>query len=103
MHLQEFIALKLRKEEGNFAMIKNDQYFHQRHIFIKMEKLLLVILSMADSNHSHIDKLRFMVLMFDCHTRMSIPDLNDEDYSPPITELEYYEYEEVPSDDDPPE
>ena len=35
VHLQELIALKFRNEEGNFAMIKDDQYFHQRHIFIK--------------------------------------------------------------------
>ena len=37
VHLQEFILLKLREEEGNFAMIKDDQYFYQRQIFIKWQ------------------------------------------------------------------
>ena len=82
MHLQEFIALKLRKEEGTVAMIKDDQSFHQRHIFIKMAKPLLILLRMADSNQPHMDKLRFMVLMVDDHIRMSLPDINDKDYLP---------------------
>ena len=38
MHLQDFIVMKLRKEEGTVAMIKDDQYFHQRHILKKNVK-----------------------------------------------------------------
>ena len=48
MHLQDFIELKFSKEEGTVAMIKYDQSFHQRHIFIKMENPLLILLRMAD-------------------------------------------------------
>ena len=44
-----------------------------------------------------------MVLIVDDHIRISMPELNDEDYSPPVTYLEYDEYEEGPSDDDPTE
>ena len=54
---------------------------------MKMENPLLIILRMADSNQPHTDKLRFMVLMVDYHITISIPDLNDEDYFPPIPEL----------------
>ena len=67
-----------------------------------MENSLLIILSMADSKQTHADKLRFMLLMFDDHIRMSIPELNDEDYFSPVTELEYGENKEGPGDDDPP-
>ena len=102
VHLQEFIDLKLSNEEGTVAMIKYNQYFHQRHILIKMTKPLLNILRMADLNQPHIYKLRFMVFMVDDHISMSMPEINDEYYFLPVTELEYYEYEEVPGDDDPP-
>ena len=44
-----------------------------------------------------------MVLMVDGHIRMYMPDLNNENYFPPVTELEYDENEEGPGDDDPPE
>ena len=44
-----------------------------------------------------------MVLMFDDHIRMYIPDINDEDYLPPVPELEYDEYEEITGDNDHPE
>ena len=37
MHLQDFIVLKLRKEEGTVSMIKDYQSFHQRHIFINVK------------------------------------------------------------------
>ena len=84
MYLQDFIALKLKKEEGTVAMIKEYQYFHQRHIFIKMEKPILILLGVADSNQPHTEKLRFIVLMVDYHIRMSMTDLNDEDYFPPV-------------------
>ena len=77
MHLQEFIALNLRKEEGTSTMIKDDQSFHQRHIFIKMAKPLLILLRMAASNQPHMDKLQFMVLMVDDHIRISMPEIND--------------------------
>ena len=53
-----------------------------------MAKPLLILLRMADSNQPHMDKLRFMVLMFDDHIRMYMYELNDEDYFPPVTELE---------------
>ena len=68
-----------------------------------MAKPLLIILRVADSNHPHMDKLWFMVLMFDDHIRMSMSELNDEDYFPPVTELEDNENEEGPGDDYPPE
>ena len=48
-------------------------------MFIKMEKPLLVLMRMADSNHPHTDKLWFMVIMVDDHIRMSMSELNDED------------------------
>ena len=83
-------------------MIKDNQSFHQRHIFIKVAKPLLILLSMSDSNQPHMEKLWFMVLMVDDRIRMSMPDLNDEDLFPPVTELEDNEYEEGPGDDDPP-
>ena len=54
-------------------MIKDNQYFHQRHIFIKIAKPILILLRMADSNQTHMNKIRFMVLMFDDHIRMSMP------------------------------
>ena len=68
-------------------MIKDDQPFHQRQIFIKIAKPLLILLRMANSNQPHMENLRFMVLMVDDIIRMSVPDLNDEDYFPPETEL----------------
>ena len=69
-------------------MIKDYQSFNQRHIFIKMANPLLIILRMANSNHPHMEKLRFMVLIVDDHIRMYISDLNNKDYLPPVTELE---------------
>ena len=84
VHLQEFISLKLRKEEGNVTMIKENQYFNQIHIFIKMSKPLPIFLRMADSNQPHMYKLWFMVLMVDGHISMHMPALNDEYYSPPV-------------------
>ena len=84
VNLQKFTALKLRKEEVTDVMIKYDQSFHKSYIFIKIAKPLLIILRMANSNHPHMDKLRFMVLMFDDHIRISMPKLNDEYYFPPV-------------------
>ena len=66
------------KEEGPVAMIKDDQSIHQSHIFIKMANPILIILSMANSNQPHIDKLGSMVLMVDDNIRMSMPDLTYE-------------------------
>ena len=80
MQFQEFISLKLRKEEVTVAMIKDYQSFHQRHIFIKMSNPLLILLRMVNSKNPHTDKLRFVVLMVDDHIRMSMSELNDEDY-----------------------
>ena len=57
---------------------------------------------MADSNYPHMDKLRFMVLIVDDNIRMSMSELNDEDYFPPVTELEDDKNEEGPGDDGPP-
>ena len=68
-------------------MKKDYQSFHQSKIFIKMAKPLLILLKMADLNHPHMDKLWFMVLMVDDHIRMSMPDLNYEDYPPPCTRV----------------
>ena len=81
VHSHDFIALNLRKEEVNIAMIKDDQYFHQRHIFIKMAKPILILLRMADSNQPHMEKLWFMVLMVDDQISMSMSEINYEDYS----------------------
>ena len=88
VNFQEFIELKLSKEEVTVSMIKGDQYFHQRKIFINMAKPLLILLRMADSNHPHRDKPRFMVLMVDDHISMSMSEINYEYYLPPVTELE---------------
>ena len=44
-----------------------------------------------------------MVLMVDDHIRMFMPEINDETYFPPVTDLEYYEYEEGHGDDGLPE
>ena len=87
VHLQDFIALNLRKEEGTVAIIKYYQSFHQRQIFIKMEKTLLILLRMDDSKHPHMHKLHFMVLIVDDNTRMSIPEINYEYYLSPVPEL----------------
>ena len=103
VHLQEFISLELRKDEGTVTTIKEDQSFHQSHIFIKMAKPILILLRVADSNQPHTDKLRLMVLMVDYNIRISITELNDEEYFSPVTEFEDYEYEKGPGDDDPPE
>ena len=103
VHFQDLIALKLRKEKETSAMIKDNQSFHQRQILIKMENPLLVLLRMADSNQTHMDKLRFMVPMVEYHVRMSMSKLNDEDSFTLVTELEDDEYEEGPGYDDPPE
>ena len=84
-------------------MIKYNQYFHQRHIFIKIVKSILIIMSMGNSKQPHMEKLRFMVLIVDDHISISMPKLNDEDCFPPVTELEDDEYEEYPGDDEPPE
>ena len=84
-------------------MIKGDKYFHQRHIFIKTAKPILILLMMSESNHRHMDKPRFMVLMVDDYIKMSMPELNDEDYFHPVTKSEDDENEEGPGDDDPSE
>ena len=47
VNLQEFIALNLRKEKGNVAIIKYYQSFHQINIFIKMAKPLLILLRIS--------------------------------------------------------
>ena len=44
-----------------------------------------------------------MFPMVDDHIRMYMHDMNNEDYLPPVTELEDDEYEEGPGDDNPPE
>ena len=49
-----------------------------------MAKHLLIILRTAKSNYPHMDKLGFMVLMVDDHIRISMPELNDEYYLPPV-------------------
>ena len=67
-----------------------------------MAKPLFILLRTADSNQTHMDKLRFMVLIVDDHISMSMPNLNDEDYFTSVTELEDDEYEEGPGDDEPP-
>ena len=102
-HLHDFIELRLRKEEVTVAMIKDDQYFHQRHILIKTTKTFLILLRMAESNQPHMEKLRLMVLMVDDNMRMYMPDINDKYYFPSVTELEDDEYEEGPGDDNPSE
>ena len=99
IHLKEFIALKLRKEELTIAMIKDNQYFYQRKIFIKMAKPLLNILRMAESNHPHMDKLRFMVLMVYDHIRMSMSEINNGYYLRPVTEPDDEENEDGLGDD----
>ena len=68
-----------------------------------MAKPLLIILRMADSNQPNMYKLWFMVIIVYDNIRMSMPDINNEDYFPPVTELEDDEHEEVPGDDEPPE
>ena len=103
MNLQEFIVLKLMKEEQTVAMLKYDQYFHKRHILIKMPEPFLILLSIYNSNQSHMENLQFMVLIVDDQIRMSMLELNDEYSFPPVTYIEDDEYEEVPGDDEPPE
>ena len=44
-----------------------------------------------------------MVLMVDDNISISMSELNCEDYLTPVTQLEDYEYEKGPGDDDPPE
>ena len=56
VHLQDFIVLKSRKEEGTDAMIKCYQSFHQKYIFIKITKPFLILLIMADPNKPHMEK-----------------------------------------------
>ena len=46
-----------------------------------MAEPLLILLTIADSNQPHMNNLSFMVPMVDDHIRMSIPELNDEEYS----------------------
>ena len=87
MHYREFIALKLGKEEVTFTTIKGNQSFHQRKIFIKMEKPLLILMRMVDLNQPHMENLWFIVLMVDYHIRISMYEINDEEYFPPVTEL----------------
>ena len=53
-----------------------------------MPNPLLILLRMADSNQTHMDKLRFMVLIVDDHIRMSMIGLNDEYYFPTVPYLE---------------
>ena len=84
VHWQEFIVLKLIKEEGTVTMINYDQYFHQMLIFIKMAKTILILLRVAESNQPHMDKLRFMVCTIGDHISMSMSEINDEDYPPPL-------------------
>ena len=55
---------------------------------------------MTDSNQTYMDNLRFLLPMVDDHIRISMPEINDEYYLPPVTDLEDYEYEEGPGDDD---
>ena len=83
--MQGFIALKLRREEGTVTRIKEDRPLHQRQIFTKMKKPLFILLGIADSNHPHIDKLQFMVLMVNDHISISMYEINDEDYFLPVT------------------
>ena len=40
-----------------------------------MVKPLLILLVMANSNHPHIHKLRFTVIMVDDHISMSMPQM----------------------------
>ena len=44
-----------------------------------------------------------MVLMVDDQISISMPELNNEGYLPPVTELEDDKYEEGPGEDYPPE
>ena len=58
---------------------------------------------MSESNHPHIDTLRYMVNSVYDNIRMYMPELNDEYYLPHVTELEDDEYEEGPGYNDPDE
>ena len=66
-------------------MIKYDQPFHQRHIFIKMAEPLLILMRMAESNQPHMEKILSMVPMVYDRISMSMSEINDEDHFPPIT------------------
>ena len=77
VHLQEIIALKFRNEEGTVVIIKDDRSFHQMQILIKMTQPLLTLLRMSESNHPHIDTLRYMVNSVYDNIRMYMPELND--------------------------
>ena len=83
-------------------MIKYDQQFYQWNILIKTAKPLLILLSMADSNQPHMDKLWFILIVFDDHIMMSMPELNNEGYFITVTELEDEDNYEFPGDYYPP-
>ena len=68
-----------------------------------MENPKLFILRIVKSNQPHMEKLGFTVFMVDDRIRMSITELNNEDYLHPVPQLEDDEYEEGPGNDDPPE
>ena len=68
-----------------------------------MARPLLILLSMADSKHHHLDKLRFMVLMVDYYVIMCTSEIKNEEYFLPVTSLEDEENEEGPGDDYSPE
>ena len=68
-----------------------------------MTKPILIILRMVDSNQPHMEKLRFILLMVDEHIRMSMPEINYEDYFTPVKELADDSYGEVPGEYGPPE
>ena len=63
-----------------------------------MANPLLIILRVSKSNYPHMENIQFMVLMVDDHIRTYMPDLNDEDYLPPVTELKDNEYKEGAGD-----
>ena len=50
-----------------------------------------------------MEKIRFMVLIFDDRIRISLLELNDECYFPPVLDLEDDENKEGPDDDNPSE
>ena len=45
-----------------------------------MSKPLFILLRMADSNQPNMDNIRFIALMVDDNIRMSMSEINYEDY-----------------------
>ena len=81
-------CIEVEKGRRNYCNGKIWSILSSKAHLHKIAKPFLIFLRMTDSKQPQMYKLRIMVRMVDDNIRMSMSQLKDEYYLPPVTELE---------------